>query len=460
MELLWQALAALLILASLFEVPRIAYAVASSGARRAYRACSGGRVDLTVVVPARLEPLTLIKGLVYNVAGQRCRPRELIIVWDYPGEGFERVAREAWRLGDRLGLEVRMVLKPWRGRGKASVLNYAARLARGRILLFIDVDDRLASPCALCEAYRAALEHGAAQLGVVGVAYLHRLQGPPAVAIHAGFKAVHVGRVRLGAQPLLVGSGLAVDRRLLLREPFDEEAIVEDVDLAVRLGARGVKPKVLPGLLAMAGAPGYRAFRRQQSRWSRGVGGVLRRRWRLLLGMGLRGLELGYLLASYALDAPAALIAALYAVLAALGAAPVWPLTVYALTLYAQTIAVTPLTMDAPVARRARNSAAAGAMAAVLQPVLLVNWLRGFAGREGVFEVTPRRISERERPGRLETIYALLAGAPGLLLLAKGFVVEGLALASYLAALAYLHVRLPMLSGRRRHPRGPSRRRA
>ena len=460
----WVAAAAALLALSALQVPRVVYAVAAwrraTRGRRMPRRC--GVVDVSVVVPARQEPLPLIKGLLVNLAGQRCRPREVIVVWDHPTKGYERVAREAWRLGERLGLRVRIVAKPWRGRGKASVLNYAVRLAAARYVLFIDVDDRLASPTALCEAVEAAASSGVVQLGVVGVAYLHPLQSPTAMAIHAGFRVLHEGRVRLGAQPLLVGSGLLVDKRLLARHPFDEEMIVEDVDLAVRLGAAGVKPGVAPQLLAMAGAPGYRAFRRQQSRWSRGVAAILARRAWLLPRLGLRGAELAYILSSYALDALATIAAAVYAAAALTLAWPTWPLAVYTTIVLAQAAAAAPLSMDAPVKRRLRSSATAAAMALALQPVLLVNWLRGLLRPRGVFEVTPRRISGRERPGRLETIYMLLAGCLGAALAATGHIYASLGLLNHLPALIYLHARLPTLaksSGSRR-PRAPSPRRA
>ncbi len=460
----WLAAAVIVAVLSILQLPRVVYAAAallSTRGRRPARV-EGVRATVSVIVPARQEPLPLIRGLLANLAGQRCRPLEVIIVWDAPTTGYERVAREAWRLGEELGLRVRVVAKPWRGRGKASVLNYASRLARGDYILVIDVDDRLASPDALCEALGEAGEAGAVQLGVVGVAYLHPLQSPTAAAIHAGFRVLHEGRVRLGAQPLLVGSGMLVSRRLLLRHPFDEDMIVEDVDLAVRLGAVGVEPAVLPRLLAMAGAPGYRAFRRQQSRWSRGVAAILARRARLLASMGARGAELAYLLASYALDALAAMAAGCYAAASLLLGWPAWPLSLYTSVVLAQAAAVAPLSRDAPLRRRLRSGATAAAMALALQPVLLLNWVRGLLRPTAVFQVTPRRVSGRERPGRLETVYMLVLGALGAAVAASGHVYAALGLLNHLPALAYLHYRLPRLAraSSSPRPRGPSRRRA
>ncbi len=454
-----QVLAALLTLLLALHVPRIAYALAALVS--APRGNSGGRprARVTVVVPAKQEPLELIRGLLVNLAMQECRPYEVVILWDHPSTGYERVAREAWRLGDKLGLRVRVVAKPWRGRGKSSVLNLAVRLARGTHILVVDVDDRLCGPRVLCEIERLGAR--VAQLGLRGVAYLHPLQGPPAVAVHTGFRVVHHGRVSLGATPLLVGTGLFVERRLAARLLFDEEMIVEDVDFAVRLAAMGVKPALIPDALCAAGAPGYRAFRRQQSRWSMGAGMVLRRRWGILAGLGMRGAELAYMLLNYALDPLTNIAASIYALAAWAFSAPLWPLYAYTTVYVAELVLTGLIARTAPIARIVRNSATAGAMGAVLEPVLLVNLVRGLVSRNAVYAVTPRRVSGRERPGRLETIYSLLLGAAAAPI-ALTVPLAVLPLLLHTVSAAYLHVRLPRLSTSlsRRHPRAPSRRRA
>ncbi len=442
--LLLTILAALLAL----HVPRIVYSIAAlRGMGTSLE--GGGRLRISVIVPARQEPIELIRGLLVNLAGQKCRPYEVIIVWDWPATGYERVAREAWRF-EKSGLRVRVVAKPWRGRGKASVLNYALRLVDGDAVLVVDVDDRLCSPEVLCALERLLSEHSVVQLGIRGVAPLHPLQRPTAVAIHAGFRVVHLGRESLGLPVLLVGSGLAARRGLLEKlGGFNEESIVEDVELAIRCFLAGHRPVILPDSLCMSGAPGYRAFRRQQARWSRGVGAIASRYYRRLLGRGLQGLELIYTLSSYALDPLTLITAAAYAAYAMLAGGPLLPLYAYTIVSLLEALLAGLHASGAPVKNRVRAGATAAAMGVVLGPVLLVNWLRGVARREGVFEVTPRRVSGRERPGRLETLYSLSIGSVGLLASLKLGLLASFPILAPLLAILYLHVRLPMIAERR-----------
>ncbi len=445
--LLSALLAALLVL----HAPRILYTVAALLARRTQRGEGGGksgRVKLSIVIPAKEEPLHLISGLLYNLAMQRCKPYEVLVVWDWPAKGFERVARLVWSFR-RLGLNARIVVKPWRGRGKASVLNYALRLVSGDSVLVIDVDDRLCSPDTLCELMDTLSGHGVVQLGIRGIAPLHPLQRPTSVAIHTGFRVVHLGRHRLGLAALLVGSGLAVRRSILEKlGGFSEESIVEDVDLAVRAFLSGYEASILPDSLCMSGAAGYRAFRRQQSRWSRGVGAIASRYSRRLLASGLRGLELIYTLSSYILDPLTTITAAIYALYVLLDGGPLLPLYAYTAVVVSEALLAGVHAASAPVKNRVRSGATAAAMGLVLTPVLLVNWLRGFAGGEGVFEVTPRRVSGREKPGRLETMYSLCIGAVGVAASTKLGLFAVFPLVAHLLALVYLYLRLPVLARR------------
>ncbi|AEM39223.1 glycosyl transferase family 2 [Pyrolobus fumarii 1A] len=439
----------------LLHLPRLAYNIAGLARRKQHLQNHGKDVRLSVVIAAKQEPIHLIKGLLVNLATQRCKPYEVILVWDWPRNDFEKVAENLWKFADRLGLRLRVVAKPWHGRGKSSVLNFAARLATGDALLVIDVDDRLCDADVLCKASELVRKHHAVQLGIVGIAPFHHLQRPTALAIHTGFRVMHEGRHRLGLSLLLVGSGLLIDAKLARRLLFDENATVEDVDLAVRLAELGIRPALLSDALCMSGAPGYRAFRRQQARWSYGVAWVLRKRARILARLGPRGLELAYTLANYILDPLTSIASALVAVV---GSSPL-PLYAYTLVMTTESMLATLHARTAPVAKRARSMATAGAFGIVLQPILLLHWLRGFSGAPGIFHVTPRRAGRGERPGRLETIYATLLALAGAIAWYRWGFLAAFPLVAPLLATLYLHIRLPALaSGSPQHPQEPSRR--
>jgi hypothetical protein len=98
---------------------------------------------------------------------------------------------------------------------------------------------------------------------------------------YAGFALINtvrpLGKDRLGLSCGLLGSGMAFDRALLARVPFDSDSITEDADYHARLVAAGERVRFADETSVSSPMPSsLRASRDQHARWEGGRWALVR----------------------------------------------------------------------------------------------------------------------------------------------------------------------------------------
>ena len=159
--------------------------------------------------------------------------------------------------------------------GKAAATNEALGRARGEIVCVLDADQRF-EPTAVRRAVRWFLAEEATWC-VTGRRYGTNPRASlvalfATVEHHVAERIEFVARDVLGGFTLFTG-GQAFFRADALDElgPFDEEVLLEDVDMAARIHARGGRIRVDPAILTYERNPtSLRAWWHQRKRWARG----------------------------------------------------------------------------------------------------------------------------------------------------------------------------------------------
>ncbi|MGB9986731.1 glycosyltransferase [Salarchaeum japonicum] len=161
------------------------------------------------------------------------------------------------------------------GGGKAAAANYAIERASGDIIASIDADHEFAP-----DAIRRAVTWFVAEPEtwcVKGRCYGHN-PTDSLVALYATVDRHIVEKVELFARELfggfrLFGGGQAFFRSKVFEEigPFDEEILVEDIDMSAKLHANGKRIRMDPGVVTYEEQPTtLSAWWSQRKRWARG----------------------------------------------------------------------------------------------------------------------------------------------------------------------------------------------
>lgn len=164
--------------------------------------------------------------------------------------------------------------------GKAAALNRAVRRATGEILLFLDADTRFEGDLLLRAAkfFHDHPDFDVAQTLIDTynghqnlVAKLDRYETV------VWYRGILAGKDRLDLFAPLCGTGMFIKRRLLDEVgEWDVESLAEDLDMAVRLTAKGAKIRVLPTRVWRQPPYSIRDFIGQRKRWWGGALQALR----------------------------------------------------------------------------------------------------------------------------------------------------------------------------------------
>ncbi|WP_224447866.1 glycosyltransferase [Haloprofundus salilacus] len=237
-------------------------------------------------------PTVSVVVTAYNDADRLRETLDACAALDYPSDrvsvlvgyeaastdGTETVARRA-AAGDS---HVRAVERSEPPAGKAAAVNHALSHADGDVVASLDAGQRLA-PEALSRAVRWLVVDEETWC-VKGRSYGCN-SGESLIALcatverHLAERVAFVARSRLGWFSLFTG-GQAFFRAETLAAlgPFDEEVLLEDVEMATRIHARGGRIRVDPAIVATERNPAtVSAWAGQRRRWARGGMQVARR---------------------------------------------------------------------------------------------------------------------------------------------------------------------------------------
>ncbi|MEJ5253955.1 MAG: glycosyltransferase [Acidimicrobiales bacterium] len=200
-------------------------------------------LDCTVVVPARDEEQSL-PVLLESLTGQAPRPAEVIVVDDGSTDRTRAVAQS---FPGVTVVDGEPVPEGWTGKSWACW--QGARLARGRLLVFVDAD-----VCFGSSALGLVVTRAASQGGLFSVVPYHRVQrryeqlsAPFSLVSVMGVGAAAVGRPRVHGA---FGPCLACS----IEDYFEvgghrsvRDRVIDDVALAERFSARGLPVEVVGG---------------------------------------------------------------------------------------------------------------------------------------------------------------------------------------------------------------------
>ena len=386
-----------LVLMALPLVEAAALAVlAVAGWRYRSPSAGGGGGGGTVLVATRDEDAGLVRECVEAAIASRAVAR-VVVVDDSGEEGYGELRRAL------AGLEGVVLLHREVNRGfKPGALNDGLRLAAGGHVIVADADTRLdgfpeVAAALLASGYDAvqASTRPARLTGLVGEAY--------AVATLFRDAVLAPGCAALGL-PFLSGYGYAVKRGVLEEVGgWSEDTVAEDLDLSLRLAARGVKYAFLSDVAVLDEPPAaMSSFRAQQRRWMRGS-----------VQVTLRGLRMARRPRALAFTLVAGAFTGLLVNVAAAASALLAPLLGAPSRL---TILLATLALDAPLAlvaarvlveararlglwRAVRGMAVTMLLYNALSPYLLLDLAAALAGRRGRWERTAKAGAEPARGG-------------------------------------------------------------
>lgn len=213
---------------------------------------AGGCIDFSVIIPVYREEQRIDASVAGVLALRGAERTEIIVV-----DGGAGSTIEAMQASDP---RVRGLVSP---QGRGVQLNYGARQARGKYLVFLHADTRL--PRDGLQALEAALQ--TYEAGAFDIRIVSRSYAVKAISVTASIRS-RFTRIPYGDQTHFLRADTF--RRI---GGYPDSPVMEDVDLMYRLKRRGIRITILPQC-------SYTSDRR----WS--FGGVTRNtlhNWKLIL---------------------------------------------------------------------------------------------------------------------------------------------------------------------------------
>ena len=241
---------------------------------------------VTIVVPVKDEPESLVLGMINHMARLRSELRgdyEIIFVCDDPPGKAMPVKESAERLAQDLNLKVRFIVRTEGKKGRAAALNWVVRKFAKDIVVILDVDTR-PQPGYLTSLIRCVQEGNAACVG--------RWDGywiiPTKLARAVGFSMKYLvdtlyrGRASKEFFIFPLGSGTAFSKDALLKVGLWDEGIVQDdMHIGTKLMWKGYRVGFVDNVSLRVLVPSrYEALKLQQARWSYGAMETLKNGWR------------------------------------------------------------------------------------------------------------------------------------------------------------------------------------
>ncbi len=248
---------ALLMLSSLYHVLGALY---YWGAKKRGKTKTFEFVDLAIHIPAKSEDPNML-AMTVKKAKEVLNPKQIIVVVDE--ESLEKVK-------ETLGDEV--LILTGAERGKAHALNVALKYTDTEYVMVLDADSYPEESFGLRSfPYMASLWKGYASVNNKWTKAFVPFTTIASIGIN-------YGRQSLGFKVIPPGSGVIIKKSILEElGGWDESALTEDIELALRALSKGIKAKSLDSFVLVEVPPGYFELKKQQTRWAYGATQALKK---------------------------------------------------------------------------------------------------------------------------------------------------------------------------------------
>ena len=335
-------------------------------------------VDLAVHIPAKSEDPKMLARTVRKVK-EVLNPKQIILVVD--PESLEAVKREVGDLALILtGAE----------KGKAHALNVALQYTEAKYVMVLDADSYPEEGYALrTNPYTASLWRGYASI---------KNKWSEAFAPFTTLASIGIiyGRDLLGLKVIPPGSGVMIEKDLLEDlGGWDEGALTEDIELALRALEKGIRAKSSDSFVYVEVPPGYFELKKQQARWAYGAVQAMLKHLKAL------DPELFMYLTQYSM----LWLPLIALILSPLGLSPI-SLLIYYSSVAFQAIASNRAAKIWKVNMSLKKSARVSASGLAMSIDILISMVKATLGRPFKWVVTPK--GGKRLKGRLSTEYLLL----------------------------------------------------
>ena len=247
------------------------------------------KLSVSIIIPVKNEPEELILDAVKHLSKLRDElgnNYEVLIISDDPPDRAAVIGGKVTELANSLNLNVRFINRCEGPPGRAAALNYGVKVAKGDVVILLDVDSRPAK--GYVSRLVKCIERGNdACVGRWEGYWLKPTKLASAVAASMNFivDVIYKGRSLAGFFTFPLGSGTAFRRESLMRVGlWNPRIIQDDMHIGTKLMISGLRTSYDDGAKLNILVPStYEAFKIQQTRWAFGAAEVLRRSFRKLL---------------------------------------------------------------------------------------------------------------------------------------------------------------------------------
>ncbi len=417
---------------------------------------SGGDLSgVTIVVPVKDEPESLVLGMINHMAQLRSELRgdyEVVFVCDDPPEKAAPVKKSAEKLAQDLNLKVRFMIRTEGRKGRAAALNWVVRNFARDVVIILDVDTR-PQPGYLTNLVKCVREGNAACVGRWDGYWIIPTKLARAVGHSMKYLVDTLYRGRASKRFFIfpLGSGTAFDKSALLKVGLWDEGIVQDdMHIGTKLMWKGYRVGFIDNVSLKVLVPSrYEALKLQQARWSYGAMETLKNGWRRIFRSPhplLKRVEATLFLMQYVPHALLALSGLVIPALALLlrqdimllGVVPTASLLVL-IGLYGYSFYSSLREAGLPRSLTIRTMGASSSFTISLSPIVLAYTVIGLLRNRYSYRVTPKGESESALVSRCLEEKIFLAYVVGMMILniILGNYATGLWLLMFIAPLIY-----------------------
>ncbi len=233
----------------------------------------GSPRTISIVVPARSEPIAILGDTLVNDARACLGVGEVVAVVDDPLPRVRELVEFVASKGFPRNLVIVARLSGIGGRNGA--MNDGVRMSRFEVVMVVDADVRVSRE--VVEEARRCRSVCVAPWRSYGV-YGTKVEQATRFATDLGMWIFYVLKPRIGLFVYPLGAGTAIDRRIIEGLGLWRlDVIQDDIWLGVELASRGLMPLALDKFVGVTTPPTLEAAAVQLSRWSYGAIDVLRR---------------------------------------------------------------------------------------------------------------------------------------------------------------------------------------
>jgi len=409
---------------------------------------------LSIIVPTKGESLDVIQGLIDNINTLIWDKQKLeVIIVSDDDEQYFSTLKSTLKIPKYLN--VRLFRREKRLGFKSGALSYGFEMARGNLILTIDVDSRLPRD-ALIKAYAKMIESNCDAVvfewnGYTNNMYSNLAKGLVATTVLAS-RALFRGKESIGLRPFPVGSGTIFKREVLEKlHGWDYSLIQDDLEIGARMAHIGKR-------VCSSGVPIYievpdnlYGFYVQQTRWALGTGEVLRNRIKYILSSPYslsQKMDMVFHLLQYTPIIITFILATLVAVLAPFKfgdilRTPLFLLWMATLVLYAITLFILALRLGLGFKNSLMAIGALSALTVAISPFITISFFKGILSKDKVYVVTPKgnvKVSFESKVRRINAVIAvfgLMYFTASIIYFLHSYIITGLWLLYYSSGYLY-----------------------